>query len=206
EINIPQRNREATIKKLIEATGKIITREGFTALGINNIAAEAGVSKVLIYRYFGDLNGLIKEYAISKDYWLTEGFNLLEQTHPPLLEIFQTAIIGQVRYLRNNPDLQEMMRWELSEKNEVTEYIAKIREERSTEMLEKLKRFLPSDRYDLSAIATLLTSGIMYLILRSKTVQYFNGIDITSEEGWQRIENAARLITELLLQASDQNR
>ncbi|MDP4185000.1 MAG: TetR/AcrR family transcriptional regulator, partial [Bacteroidota bacterium] len=124
EINIPQRNREATIKKLIEATGKIITREGFTALGINNIAAEAGVSKVLIYRYFGDLNGLIKEYAISKDYWLTEGFNLLEQTNPPLLEFFQTAIVGQVRYLRNNPDLQEMMRWELSEKNEVTEYIA----------------------------------------------------------------------------------
>ena len=47
-----------TEKRLLEAVSKIIEEEGFTQIGINRIAKKAQCDKVLIYRYFGGLDGL----------------------------------------------------------------------------------------------------------------------------------------------------
>ena len=49
--------------QLIEAVSTIITEEGFSKIGINKIARTAGCDKVLIYRYFGGLDGLIAVWA-----------------------------------------------------------------------------------------------------------------------------------------------
>lgn len=48
-----------TEKRLLEAVSKIIEEEGFTQIGINRIAKKAQCDKVLIYRYFGGLDGLL---------------------------------------------------------------------------------------------------------------------------------------------------
>ena len=63
------RDREETRAKILEAVGKILAEEGFQGIGINNVSRRAGVDKVLIYRYFGDLPGLLREFASSGDYW-----------------------------------------------------------------------------------------------------------------------------------------
>ncbi len=44
------RNRGLTASKIIDAVGHVLARDGFTKIGINAIAREAGVDKVLIYR------------------------------------------------------------------------------------------------------------------------------------------------------------
>jgi len=41
----------------------LLAKNGFESLGINNIAREAGVDKVLIYRYFGGLPQLFRAFA-----------------------------------------------------------------------------------------------------------------------------------------------
>jgi AcrR family transcriptional regulator len=63
------RDRRETERKLIEAAGRLMAREGFARLGVNAVAAEAGVDKVLIYRYFDGLPGLIRAYARQGDFW-----------------------------------------------------------------------------------------------------------------------------------------
>ena len=63
------KNREQTEEKILEAVGSIIENQGFEKVGINAIATEAGVSKMLIYRYFGGVEELIAQYLIQKDYW-----------------------------------------------------------------------------------------------------------------------------------------
>ena len=63
------KNREQTEEKIFEAVGSIIENQGFEKVGINAIATEAGVSKMLIYRYFGGVEELIAQYLIQKDYW-----------------------------------------------------------------------------------------------------------------------------------------
>lgn len=194
-----QRNREQTQQNLIEATGRVILRNGFSALGINSIASEAGVSKVLIYRYFGDLNGLLKEYIISRDYLLSQGLDKLGNSQMPVEQLLKSIISEQIRHLRANPELQEILRWELVVKNEVTDYVDQIREQQSVAMLEKLKEQYPSAKFDVEVIASLLSSGIYYLVLRSGTTSWFNNINIASDEGWQRIEKTIDSLIDMLL-------
>ena len=53
------KNRQTTEMNLIKAVDELIEENGFEGLGINAVAAKAGVSKMLIYRYFNSLDGLI---------------------------------------------------------------------------------------------------------------------------------------------------
>ena len=54
------RNRKATEQRLLSAIQELIEESGFEKLGINAVASKAGVSKMLIYRYFGSLDGLYR--------------------------------------------------------------------------------------------------------------------------------------------------
>lgn len=58
-----------TEKRLLEAVSKIIEEEGFTKIGINHIARQAKCDKVLIYRYFGGLDGLLLKWAKLNDFY-----------------------------------------------------------------------------------------------------------------------------------------
>ena len=46
-----------TEKRLLDAVSHIIENDGFTKIGVNRIASQAACDKVLIYRYFGGLDG-----------------------------------------------------------------------------------------------------------------------------------------------------
>jgi DNA-binding transcriptional regulator YbjK len=66
------KDRGRTEQKILDAVGKIVKEKDFDALGINAIAEEAGVAKVLIYRYFGNFEGLLREWALGTHYWPTQ--------------------------------------------------------------------------------------------------------------------------------------
>src|SRR3982751_4253905 len=63
------RDREATKARILGAVGIVLARDGFAALGVNALAKEAGVDKVLIYRYFGGLAELITQWGASGRFW-----------------------------------------------------------------------------------------------------------------------------------------
>ena len=67
------KNRQVTELILIKAVDELIEEKGFEGLGINAVAAKAGVSKMLIYRYFNSLEGLIAAYIGQHDYWINFG-------------------------------------------------------------------------------------------------------------------------------------
>ena len=47
-----EKDRETTEKRLLTAVGEIVEESGLESLGINAVAQRAGVSKMLIYRYY----------------------------------------------------------------------------------------------------------------------------------------------------------
>lgn len=51
-----QKNKEQTKRRLIDAVGEIFRTSGYPGLGVNKVAKAAGVSKELIYRYFGSFD------------------------------------------------------------------------------------------------------------------------------------------------------
>lgn len=64
------KNRANTERKLISAVDSIVNTKGFKGLGVNKVAKEAGVSKILIYRYFGTFERLLKSCVHEKDFWV----------------------------------------------------------------------------------------------------------------------------------------
>lgn len=199
------RNSQQTRKKIIGAVGRLLSRSGFRNLGINTIAREAGVDKVLIYRYFGGIPELLRTYAEEGDFWPTAA-ELLAGLRGPLppsnADLAAQLLIEFGRALRRRPITQEIMRWELLERNELTDALAHYREEQGM----KLIRMIRGARgLDLQALGSLLSAGQTYLILRAKTAAVYNGLDLGDDRDWKRLEQNIRHLVRLAFADASQS-
>lgn len=192
-------DRQETERRLIEAVGRLLSSQGFRHLGVNAVAREAGVDKVLIYRYFGGLKGLLEAFGREEEFWPPP-----EELLPPAsadddlspAELSKEMIKRFGRALRKRPMTLEIMRWELMERNALTDTLADARERQALELLARLEA-PPS--LDVAALAAVLGAAQTYLILRSKTADVYNGVELGSEEGWERIERALELLIDRTL-------
>jgi AcrR family transcriptional regulator len=67
-----KRDRKGTEEAIVAAFEAVLLRDGVAGLGVNAVANEAGVNKVLIYRYFQDLPGLARHWASISSFWPSE--------------------------------------------------------------------------------------------------------------------------------------
>lgn len=197
-----KRNKDSTKQKLIDAVGQIILAQGFQSIGINSVARTAGVDKVLIYRYFGSLNGLLEAYVRQQDF-----FSRLDQLFGAEVEITdkaafsglsKTLFIEQLRTASQNTALRQILLWELTERNPVTDAIARAREQQGMRLLNKIGEKIDFSEIDIPAITDLLIGGIYYLVLRSRHVDVFSGIPMGEDVSWQRFEAAIELLIDLV--------
>ena len=132
------RDKDQTKQKILQAVGKLLATGG--GLGVNVIAREAGVDKVLIYRYFGGLPELLRAFMTSGEFW--PEFEDVMETSPyvaamlPPDEIMTRFVHGFIRELRSRPVTLEMLRQELTEPSELTTELARVRDERIHEVAE----------------------------------------------------------------------
>jgi AcrR family transcriptional regulator len=181
----------------LEAVGRLLVRSGFREVGVNAVAREAGVDKVLIYRYFGGLSELLTSFAEETGFWpdlpelMGEATEHLSQMTEA--ERAKLLLLAFGRALRRRPDTQEILRWELLERNELTGALAEYREEQSASFF---RGFDASREIDIRAIGSLLAAGETYLALRARNCEVYNGINLNSEEGWARIEAAVGFLVD----------
>ena len=108
-----------TEKRLLAAVGEIIKNEGFIKMGVNRVARQAKCDKVLIYRYFGGLDGLLATWAKENDFYTlayhtySERLTTIECTKD-IIELTQIVLLEQLDFLRTNKLMQELLAWELS--------------------------------------------------------------------------------------------
>ena len=129
------KNRQATEMTLITAVNDIIEESGFEGLGINAVAAKAKVSKMLIYRYFNSLDGLIAAYIQQNDYWINFDEELPDQAH--LAAFIKQIFKRQIMWLRENYTLKRLYRWELTTDNKFVKELRNKREEKGIKTSEK---------------------------------------------------------------------
>ncbi|AFZ57379.1 TetR/AcrR family transcriptional regulator [Anabaena cylindrica FACHB-243] len=188
------RDKEETKARILAAVGKLLAESGFEQLGVNAIAREAGVDKVLIYRYFENLPSLLQTFGKEGNYWITVAELIADETVFDDKSLADAMVLLLTRFLydlQERPITQEIIRWELLEGNELTHELATVRDQVAIESLKFLKQkySFPPDQ-DIPAISAVLIAGIVYLVLRSKVNDTFLGIDFSSPSGWQRIEGA----------------
>lgn len=198
------RNAVAT-KQFIAATAvQLLTEKGFTGLGVNAVAAAAGVDKQLIYYYFGGLDGLLRHLGSELDLWL--GTPLEPVVGEPYAQASYRLLMEYIGALRKNKLVLRLLAWELVEPSEV---LTELETARSIAMMGWVAALrsaaqAPAPGVDAPAINALLLAGLHYLALREQSVGTFAGMDIRGEEGHARIEKAVHLITTRVYKTPDQ--
>lgn len=196
---VPIRNKEITKEKLIKAVGKVVAEVGFQQLGVNLVAREAGVDKKLIYRYFGGLQGLVAAYGKTLDFW-PSAEELLggDRDAVARMEPHEIMALFFKRYMRailRRPYTLEILAWEAIERNELTRALEEVRAQSALEFFELMENDPPED-VDLTALVIIMAGAVNFLAVRSRIHKTLGGVDLQSDEGWQRIE---RTIDQLMI-------
>ncbi len=191
------RDRAQTEQRLIDAVHELITDVGFNRVGINRIAQHARVNKILIYRYFGGLDGLIKAYY--EKYQPVASAPLIDSERlkgVPLEEFFKACcdfIIAEFRLLRANPQAQEVLRNDLLGSRPGTPNpIAFQKEEQIRIMVEKLSNLIQS-QYGRS-FAAVIISGMTMLTFMAQDKRTVMGIEMGTDEAWEEIEQTIQRV------------
>ncbi|WP_308747232.1 TetR/AcrR family transcriptional regulator [uncultured Bacteroides sp.] len=192
------KNRQATELTLIKAVDDIIEESGFEGLGINAIAAKAKVSKMLIYRYFNSLDGLIAAYIQQNDYWINFNEELPDKEH--LSEFIKQIFKRQIVRLRESYTLKRLYRWELSTDNKFVKELRDKREAKGLWLIEAVSRLSKHPQKETAAVASIITAAISYLALLEENCQAYNGLKIQQETGWEQLEEGINLLADLWLQ------
>ena len=202
-VPVQNRDRPATEAALVRAIETILVRDGHTGLGINAVAREAGVDKVLIYRYFGGLPQLIEAFGKTVDFWPSEdelaGGDLAGlQALPPRARYAQ-LMRNYIRAIRARPILREVLVWDAVQKSELTAVLDQIREERAVNVISALADGVSDRSDDFFAVLAILGAATNYFTVIARDTPVFAGVHLQSQEGWTRLEEAMVRIVERFL-------
>jgi AcrR family transcriptional regulator len=182
------RDRAATEARILDAARHIIARDGFGALGVNALAAEAGCDKKLIGRYFDGIEGVVRELGSDVGFWVGDVAVGSGDTYG---ERMQSLLEAYARALRGNVLLQRALAWELVAPSPA---LAALEHSRSL----AIGRWMQSARGDVAvphnvdaaAINAIVLAALHYLTLRERTLPTFAGMDIASPSGRARLDAA----------------
>jgi AcrR family transcriptional regulator len=185
------RNREATEQLLLDACGKLLLRDGPDGIGVNNVVAEAGVGKDLIYRYFNGLPGLIKAWAERSETWPNsdeligdaDAFGKL-----PLKQQIQHIFRNYLKALRSRPVLMRILASELMHPTEITSILENASDRIGRELERSVRGLGEADKEDIVSISMVFYTMLNYICIRAVTSPRMYGMDLREEASWARIQ------------------
>ena len=198
------RDRDATKKLLMASVVSIAERDGLQALGVNSIAREAGVDKVLIYRYFDGLDGLFEAVCAEADLWwkVDEIVDQMDFSDPA--SALASYIVAHRKALLKRPLTLRILAAEMTDRSALTIALEKVREIRGNQMRDKFAegfRELGSKASDVFALAIMLSAATQYLTVRSRDIAGFGGMQIQEDRTWDDIAGAVKKSVQGLLRS-----
>ena len=188
------RSRLNTEQRILEAVGSLLLEDGYPAVGINAIARKAGCDKVLIYRYFGGFDSLLLAFAETTTLWwevdeiITE--SAADCSDVALADYLQRLLDRYVKALEARPLTLEIMAWEMSEQNHLTQHLARLRSERGMELVKRIRAYYQQPNVDIGGVLGVFGAAINYLVIRTRkqSQQY------KTEEWWRLQQTIAKLL------------
>ncbi len=188
------RSRLQTEQRIVDAVGSILLDQGYPAVGVNAIARQAGCDKVLIYRYFGGFDELLLAFAETTTLWwevdeiITE--SATECAEITLPDFLQRLLNRYVAALEARPLALEIMAWEMSAQNNLTNTLGRIRSERGMELVKRVRAFYHQPNIDIGGVLGVFGASINYLVIRTRkqSQQY------KTEEWWRLQQTITKLL------------
>ncbi|MFV2032269.1 MAG: TetR/AcrR family transcriptional regulator [Gammaproteobacteria bacterium] len=188
------KSRLQTEQKILHALELLLLEQGFMAVGINSLARQAGCDKVLIYRYFDGLDGLLLAFAeISPLWWevddiITEtGDDIGQQS---LGQYLQLLLKRHVTALQARPLTLEIMAWEMSQQNNLTIALARTRAERGMALVKRIRAHFEQPNIDIGGMLGVFGAAINYLLIRTRK----SPPQHMTEEWWRLQHTISRLL------------
>lgn len=181
------------MQRLIDAVGAIIKNKGYKGLGLNSIAKEADVSKILIHRYFGGVDQLIEAYVLKNDYWIARNAEVDTNTSGEidkknLKKLVSDLLRGHFEYFYSHEEMRSIILWEITERTNLLNSISHLREELGKLLIDKAMPMFEGSGKSIKGVTAILVSAIYYMVLHAKKNEStICGIDINSKEGQQEI-------------------
>lgn len=122
------RSRPKTEAKIQTAVLDLLADEGCCALGVNAVAQRAGADKVLIYRYFGDLYGLLQTVAESRE-WLPDAAQIarsVSRNGSDGASGLREACELVSRHIETDGPGRQVLAWRRAERNPLTTHFSTI--------------------------------------------------------------------------------
>jgi len=178
-------------RRLIEAVSTIVEEEGFSKVRINHVARTAECDKVLIYRYFGGIEGLVTAWAQENDFYTAAIEIFLGQIKKAdkseLRGLAKKVLLSQMNFMRENRMMQELKLWELSG-NSRFRILQDIREKNGNKLQQAFAEVAGLKNDDASLYITVLVTAIEHIVLCTRQYYVFNGVDFSTPDSWERLQ------------------
>ncbi len=189
------RDRRATEEVIVAAFEAVLLRDGVQGLGVNAVAQEAGVNKVLIYRYFGGFPGLAEHWAKTSSFWPSEleliGNDPDEFAKLSVRERVITVLGNYMDAVRGRPLTVEALAGELLSPNDTTRALseAMVRPGKGVGdyiQLEKADKDISERVWRMIFITAALTA---FFSIRERNNPEYLGLDFSEDETWDFVRD-----------------
>ena len=191
------RRTKATITENIrKAAVESVLKRGFSGSLVSEIIKKAKIEPVVFYNRYQNLEEFFSEFVKGYDYWFSDvakEANKLETPHDQFIALIE----GLQECMIEKSVMLELIRWEIAVDNDITKRTASIREMFALPLAEKYDDLFKNSGIDFVAIATIIVSGLYYLYLHKDRSTFCN-IDMNTEEGRNRVNQAIKFLSELL--------
>jgi AcrR family transcriptional regulator len=198
----PIRDKERTKHKLMNAVGAILKKEGFTGLNVSKVATKANLDRKLIYDYFGSMEGLVKEYLNSRDFFtvkIDQTKEIVESSRSDLgKEMLSSILENQLNSLIADEELRRIISWGVCESSKSLEELNEKREFLGEQFFtEVTDGYFKGKDKNIRPVVALLIGGIYYLTLIAHTNNgLVCGLDIRKKEAQEEIKKTIKQIIE----------
>lgn len=180
-INKKQRRSIEARMEILDAVGRTLKKQGYAKLNLNTVGEEVNLDKSALYRYFGNFEELLRAYIERQDYWLKGIKEFGDVEVDDKAGELKHIIKEQFKLLDKNPEFQQLLIWELADKDGLTTPISIRREMFSRKLIEQAKGVLELQGINLNYIIALIFSGFYFLILHKEQAE-FCGVDMKQKE------------------------
>lgn len=191
------RRRKVDIESGINKAAKeIIMKKGFSEMKVLDIIKRAKIEPITFYTRYRNMEEFCDSFVREYDYWFNDITKIKKEklyTKEGYIEIMQRLLNN----LKDDSIMAELLRWEVNNSNSVTRRTAMNRELHTLPLVSVYEKIFEGAKIDFVAISALLISGIYYLSLHRKC-STFCGIDMSTEEGRNRVQNAIKGLSDIL--------
>jgi AcrR family transcriptional regulator len=194
------RDRFATRAAILDSAATILSTLGAPALRINALADAAKCDKVLIYRYFGGLDGVLKALGAERMLW--PNMEIGEDSDgSSLADAVRTALLEEWAAITDGALIRAAVAAESNGNGALAPAVAEQRAESHARVIAQLRASHRIPQYtDLPALVELVSAALAMLALRAAPATQSS--DSVTPGGRRRIEKMVGAITRALLEPS----